>query len=78
MQGEWATSVVETRDGRYAWAGSSDSIGPGGLNFLLLKTDVWKYGLVWTDSKADTITVYRGLNDVDWNYVRVRVWKPKE
>jgi len=39
----------------------------------LVKTDV-ESGLVWTDSTADTITLYRGAADTYWNYVRVRIW----
>ena len=31
-------------------------------------------GLAWTDSTADTITLYRGATDPYWNYVRVRIW----
>jgi len=26
---------------------------------------------------ANTITLYRGANDTDWNYVRVRKWRIK-
>jgi len=32
-------------------------------------------GLAWTDSTANTTTLYRGASDTYWNYVRVRVWK---
>jgi hypothetical protein len=32
-------------------------------------------GLAWTDSTTNSTTLYRGANDVYWNYVRVRVWK---
>ena len=31
-------------------------------------------GLAWTNSTSNTVTLYRGANDVYWNYVRVRVW----
>ena len=39
------------------------------------RNDGGERGLAWTDSTANTLTLYRGLNDVYWNYVRVRVWK---
>lgn len=32
-------------------------------------------GLAWTNSTSNTVTLYRGANDVYWNYVRVRVWR---
>ena len=32
-------------------------------------------GLAWTGSTATTLTLYRGANDVYWNYVRIRIWK---
>jgi len=31
-------------------------------------------GLTWTNSTSNTVRLYRGANDVYWNYVRVRVW----
>jgi hypothetical protein len=32
-------------------------------------------GLTTTDSSLNTITLYRGSDDVYWNLVRVRIWK---
>ena len=32
-------------------------------------------GLAWTNSTSNTVTLYRGANDLYWNYVRVRVWR---
>jgi len=69
-----AYSVVQTADGGYALGGSTRSFGAGGSDFWLVKTDV-ESGLAWTDSTANTITLYRGATDIQWNYVRVRIWK---
>ena len=59
--------------------------GAGNRDFWLVKTDAagnaqsgFKYGLAWTDSTVDTITLYRGATDAYWNHVRVRIWKIKE
>jgi hypothetical protein len=71
---DFGYSVVETSDGGYALAGSTASYGAGGYDFWLVKTDAGS-GLAWTDSTADTITLYRGATDVYWKYVRVRIWK---
>jgi hypothetical protein len=32
-------------------------------------------GLAWTNSTFNTVTLYRGADDLYWNYVRVRVWR---
>jgi len=72
--------VVETNDGGYATAGwTSVFYEDNRTNFWLVKTDVeGEFGLAWTDSTDDTITLYRGITDLYWNYVRVRIWKIKE
>jgi hypothetical protein len=65
-----ARSLVQTSDGGYA------IVGYAGLNdthTYLLKTER-ESGLAWTDSTANTITLYRGKDDVYWNYVRVQIW----
>jgi hypothetical protein len=73
---DYGFSMVETSDGGYALAGFTYSFGAGGMDVWLVKTDVeGESGLAWTDSTADSITLYRGTTDVYWNYVRVRVWK---
>jgi hypothetical protein len=71
-----AYNLVHTADGGYAIAGYTESFGAGTGNFLLVKTDV-ESGLAWIDSSANTITLYRGATDAYWNYVRVRLWKPR-
>ena len=70
-------SVVQANDGTYVIAGtrvnnSTDS------DFVLYKVGgEGEAGLAWTDSTLNTLTLYRGANDVYWNYVRVQVWKIK-
>ncbi len=57
--------------------GWTTSFGAGSYDAWLVKTKV-ESGLAWTDSTDDTITLYRGLTDPYWNYVRVRIWQIKE
>ena len=73
---DYAYSVVQTSDGGYAMAGCRGALAVMG-DVWLVKTGV-ESGLVWTDSTADTITLYRGKTDAYWNYVRVRIWLIKE
>ncbi len=74
---EMGRSVAETSDGGYVIAGSTTSFGAGNYDFWLIRINM-EYGLAWTDSTPDTITLYRGATDSYWNYVRVRIWKVKE
>ena len=64
-------SIVETSDGGFVAVGSSDVEG---TNVFLWKVDA-ESGLAWTDSTADTVTLYRGATDAWWNYVRLQIWK---
>jgi hypothetical protein len=67
--------VIRTTDGSYAMVGRTFSFGVGG-DAWLIKTDVEEeLDLAWTDSTANTITLYRGRNDIDWNFVRIRIQK---
>ena len=51
--------------------------------FWLVKTDASgnfggvESGLAWVDSSANTITLCRVAKDTYWNYVRLRLWKPR-
>jgi len=70
-------ALVQTGDGGYALAGYTESFGTGDdLDFWLVKTDV-ESGLAWMYSSANTITLHRGATDTYWNFVRVRLWKPR-
>jgi len=76
-------AIVQTTDDGYALAGYTASYVLGNGDFWLVKTDalgnvggVGEYGLTWTNSTANTITLYRGATDPYWNYVRVRISKP--
>ena len=72
-------SVVQTADGGYAIFGITDSFGTVGdyvFDFWLVKTNV-ESGLAWTNSTTNTLTLYRGATDPYWNFVRVRLWKPR-
>jgi hypothetical protein len=69
----WAYALVQTTDGGYALAGYRSSLA---ADFWLVKTDI-ESGLAWVDLSANTVTLYRGATDTSWNYVRVRLWKPR-
>jgi hypothetical protein len=70
-------SVVATSDGGYAMAGPTYSLGIGNWDFRLVKTDS-EMGLTLTALSNTTINLYRGSTDLDWNYVRVRMWMIEE
>ena len=72
---DYPWDLVQTADGGYALVGWTASFGAGNNDFWLVKTDV-ESGLAWVNSTADTVTLYRGETDPNWNFVRVRIWKP--
>ena len=66
----------QTTDGAYVVISNTASFGAGGQDFNLVKLGVeGESGLAMTSSTANTVTIYRGANDVYWNYVQVRIWK---
>jgi len=72
-----AYSITQTIEKGYVLVGWTRSYGAGDWDFWLVKTDI-EFGLAWVDSSTNTITLHRGLTDLYWNFVRVRIWKPKE
>ena len=71
-----ASSLIRTKDDGYVLVGFTESYGAGSRDLWLVKTDI-ESGLALTDSSKDTVTLYRGETDAYWNYVRIRIWKPK-
>jgi hypothetical protein len=72
-----AHSLVRTGDGGYVMTGQSLLWTSGKSDFLLVKTDT-EIGSKLTALTDKTITLYRCKTDIDWNYVRVRIWLIQE
>jgi hypothetical protein len=68
-----AQSVVQTRDGGYALAGTTHYFGTA--DFWLIKTEA-ESGLAWVPSSVNTITLVRDAA-TPWGFVRVQIWKKR-
>jgi hypothetical protein len=71
---DMARSLVQTNDGKYALAGTTTSFGAGSEDFWLVKIG-GEEGLTWTESTANTLTLYS--ETAYWNLIRVQIWLRK-
>jgi regulation of enolase protein 1 (concanavalin A-like superfamily) len=71
---DYASEVIQTSDGAYVVVGSTYSYDDKQV-FLVKTNGEGEFGLDIMNSTPNALTFYRGRDDVDWNYVRVRVWK---
>ena len=74
---EQALSLIEANEGGFALAGWTNSFGAGASDAWLVKTFA-EMGLVYTALTNESITLFRGRTDPDWNYVHVRMWQIEE
>ncbi len=74
---DYAKSVIQVGGEDYVIVGTTESFSIGGWDVWLIKKNV-ESGLVWTDSTADSLALYRGATDPYWNYVRIRIWETKD
>jgi hypothetical protein len=76
-------AMVQTLGAGYALAGSTTSFGAGNFDIWLVGTNSHgevggvESGLTWIDLTTNTVTLCRAGSDIYWNYVRVRLWKPR-
>lgn len=75
---EYASAIIKTNDGGLALVGSKRFANDENWDMLLIKVGFeGESGLAWIDSTANSLTLYRGANDIYWNYVRVQIWKTR-
>lgn len=74
---DYAYSAIQTSSGGYILVGWTASYGSGNNDFWVVRTET-QLGLTWVSSTKDSITLYRNASDLYWNFVRVRLWKPKQ
>lgn len=68
--------IISTSDRGCLAVGFTNSFGAGSYDIYIVKVDTQgEFGLVKTDSTTNSVTLYRGRDDIDWNYIRVRIWK---
>jgi len=73
---DMAISLIQNREGSFILVGYTMSFPVGSTNFWLVDTG-YETGLAWIGQSLETIALYRGDTDLHWNYVRVRLWKPR-
>ncbi len=71
-----ARALIQTGDGGFTLVGYTRSFGTGDYDLWIVETGI-ESGLTWTNSTANSITLYRGSTDAYWNYIQVRIWKIK-
>lgn len=68
---ERITALVASNDGSFVLAGFNEK-----YQVILYKATVsLESGLANVATTNNTITIYRGLNDSYWQYVRIQIWK---
>jgi predicted secreted protein len=73
---EMAEGLIQNREGSYILVGYT--LYPEGIYSFWLVDTGFESGLACVDLSADTMTLYRGATDVYWNFVRVRLWRPRQ
>jgi len=75
---DYFATIIKTNDDGLAIVGTTYSSKDNNWQVWLVKVGFdGESGLAWTNSTANSVTLYRGANDIYWNYVRVQIWKTK-